>query len=542
MNQLLPVYIRLLALISFLAITPFSNADTLETLLMPGPLSNAHKKHEHDCNQCHDTLDKKKLGQLCMQCHDHKNILEDVRGKKGFHGRLPAAKITNCKHCHTEHKGRDAEIILLNPSTFDHTKTDFVLKGIHAETGCTACHKKDRKYSEAKQDCYSCHEKSDAHDGKNGKKCGDCHSASGWKLSEFDHDSKTDFPLKGAHKDTNCSSCHINQKYKDTPDKCIGCHKIQDIHRGGYGEKCDTCHTPVRWDEMSFDHNKNTDFPLYGKHREASCNSCHTPDSLKRNKSRKEKLPTDCYSCHRFDDSHKGKNGKECKDCHNSSSWQKHKFDHDKKTDFPLRGKHKTLSCSYCHKGELELGKKDGLKLKKSKLKTTCFECHKKDDVHQGKQGEKCNNCHNEHGWRDKVFFDHSLSRFPLIGMHAAIQCEECHLTSIYSSAESECNSCHAGDDVHKTRLGTDCETCHNPNSWKNWLFDHDKATRFRIDGAHKDAGCYDCHRTNSRGKLKSSSDCIFCHRSQDIHNRQFGIQCGRCHSTESFKDINIIR
>jgi hypothetical protein len=220
----------------------------------------------------------------------------------------------------------------------------------------------------------------------------------------------------------------------------------------------------------------------------------------------------------------------------------KHKFDHDKKTDFPLRGKHKNLSCTYCHKGDLDLEKKDNLKAKKDKLKTACIECHKKDDVHQGKQGKQCNDCHNEKGWRDNVFFDHDLSSFPLIGMHAAVQCEECHLTSIYSSANSECNACHTGDDVHKTRLGTDCETCHNPNSWENWLFDHDKATRFKIDGAHEEVGCYDCHRTKSKGKLKASRDCIFCHRSQDIHNRQFGRQCGQCHSTKSFKNAKINR
>lgn len=513
-------------------ITTASNAESLESLLMPGPVVKAHQKYEKDCGQCHDTSDKAKQGQLCMQCHDHKNILDDVRNKKGFHGRIPVAVRTNCKHCHTEHEGRDAKIILLNPSTFDHSRTDFLLKGMHAKTNCTGCHQAEKKYSEAPQDCYSCHKESDVHDGEHGKKCGDCHSASSWKQSDFDHDKKTDFPLKGAHKDTNCSSCHINQKYKDTPAKCIGCHKIQDIHQGGYGEKCDTCHTSKRWDEITFDHGKETDFRLLGRHEKASCTSCHTPESLNKKKKNKEKLPTDCYGCHKHDDSHKGKNGKKCNDCHNSNSWQKHKFNHDKKTDFPLLGKHKELSCSFCHKGNLE----------KDELKSACVECHKKDDVHQGKQGKQCSNCHNEKGWRNNVFFDHDLSSFPLIGMHAAIQCEECHLTSVYSSADSDCNSCHAGDDVHKTRLGTDCETCHNPNSWENWLFDHDKETRFKIDGAHEEVGCYDCHKTKSKGKLKASSDCIFCHRSQDIHNRQFGRQCGKCHSTDSFKDAKIKR
>ena len=531
MHQHLSVLVRLISLAYFMAMTPFAQADTLESLLMPGPVIKGHEKYEEDCGQCHDRADKDKQGQLCMQCHDHKNVLDDVRTKKGFHGRLPASMRTRCSHCHKDHKGRDANLVLLNPMTFDHDKTDFRLKGMHTKTSCKSCHKPEKKYAEAPQDCYSCHKKVDVHDGKNGKKCGDCHSSSTWKQSDFDHDKKTDFPLKGAHKETNCTSCHINQKYKDTPKKCVSCHKIHDIHKGGYGDKCDTCHTSEKWDKVEFDHNKKTDFPLHGQHRKATCNSCHTPEKLKKNKHKKLKLPTDCYSCHKHDDSHKGKNGRECKDCHNSKSWKKHKFDHGK-TDFPLRGKHKDLSCSYCHKGKVE----------KDKMKTDCIACHKKDDVHQGKQGKVCNDCHNENGWHSKVFFDHDLSSFPLIGMHAAVQCEECHLTSVYNSTESECNACHAPDDVHKTRLGTDCETCHNPNSWQNWLFDHDKQTRFEIDGAHEKAGCYDCHRRKSKGKVKASKDCISCHRSQDVHNRQFGNRCGECHSTKSFKDVNIKR
>ena len=519
---------RLILTLTMMSAIHVVHADSLTTLLMPGPVIKAHQEYEQDCGQCHDTSDKSRQGRLCMHCHDHKNILDDINNKTGFHGRLPASIKTNCKHCHTEHEGRNAKIVLLDPSTFDHSKTDFRLKGSHIKTPCNACHKREKKYHEAPHDCYSCHKKSDVHDGKQGKKCGDCHSEISWKQDAFDHDRKTDFPLEGKHKDTLCSSCHINQEYKDTPDTCIGCHKIQDVHRGGYGKKCERCHTPKQWDEVKFDHNRETDFRLLGRHAKAPCSSCHTTESLRK----KEELPTECYGCHRHDDSHKGKNGKKCEDCHNSKSWTKHKFDHSKETDFPLRGKHKELSCSYCHKGKIE----------KDELESDCIYCHKKDDVHQGKQGKQCENCHNEKSWHDKVFFDHDLARFPLIGMHAAVQCEECHLTSVFSSTDSECNACHAGDDVHKTRLGTDCETCHNPNSWENWLFDHDRQTDFRIDGAHEELGCYDCHKTGSKGELKASSDCMFCHRSQDIHNRQFGRQCGKCHSTKSFKGAKINR
>lgn len=525
--RLLYQSIRLTVFLTLMLPSIAINADSFTSLLMPGPVIKAHEKFEQECEQCHDTSDKSKQGQLCVQCHDHENILDDLSKQTGFHGRLPKSQQNNCKHCHTEHEGRDTNIILLNPSTFDHQNTDFKLKGTHKKTSCNACHKKDKKYSEAPDKCYDCHKEQDIHKGEQGKKCSSCHKSTDWKETGFDHD-KTDFPLKGAHEETSCNACHINKKYKDTPKKCISCHQIEDIHNGDFGEKCDTCHNSKKWTEASFDHNKKTDFPLYGQHKKAACSSCHTPGRTK--SKAKDKLPSECYSCHKNDDNHKGRYGKKCNDCHKSSGWDEQKFDHNKKTDFPLYGKHKKTACNSCHKGDLY----------NDKLTSKCIDCHKKDDAHKGKQGKNCDSCHNEKGWHNNVQFEHDLTNFPLIGIHAATQCEECHVTTEYGDTETECNACHVGDDVHKTQLGTDCHTCHNPNSWNTWLFDHDKATDFKIDGAHEELGCYDCHQTKSSGKLEASKDCISCHRTDDIHNRQFGAQCDNCHSTEAFTDIDI--
>jgi len=519
------MFVRIVISCLFTMASPALFADSLQSLLMPGPLISAHEKYEEDCDQCHDTSNKARQGQLCLQCHEHENILEDINSKSGFHGRLTKSSSSNCKHCHTDHKGRDASIILLNDSTFDHLKTDFPLKGTHSKTACDACHKPEKKHSQAPSDCYSCHRSSDVHKGKQGEKCGSCHQATDWRTTDFDH-SKTDFPLTGRHKKTLCVACHIDQEYKDTPMTCNSCHQIDDVHSGSFGKKCSTCHTTEKWGKTRFDHDKKTEFPLLGRHKKASCNSCHVSGDVNK------KLPKQCYECHKNDDSHKGRYGKKCKSCHTPATWQKQTFDHDKNTDFPLFGMHKKTACNQCHRGDLY----------HDKIKGRCIDCHKKDDVHKGNQGSNCSSCHNEKGWNDQVLFDHDLSRFPLIGMHAVTQCEECHLSENYGDTETDCNQCHAGDDVHKMKLGTRCADCHNPNSWSTWLFDHNKSTDFTIDGAHKKLGCYDCHQTAAQGKVKAAKDCISCHRSHDIHNRQFGRQCGDCHTTKSFKEISINR
>lgn len=501
-----------------------ADADSLKTLLMPGPVITGHEEFEQDCDRCHDTSDKAGQARLCTDCHAHENIRDDLRRKTGFHGRLAEAARADCKHCHTDHEGRDAVIVLLNPSTFDHANTDFPLHDTHRRADCAACHEAGKRYSDTPGACYGCHAESDVHDGRLGRDCGKCHSAGGWKQTRFDHDS-TDFPLHGAHRTTACDACHIDPGYRDTPDDCIGCHRIQDIHQGRYGDSCDSCHAPEKWDDIRFDHDRDTKYRLTGGHHDAACDACHRSGNIY-----KADIGTDCAACHRNDDTHKGRNGEQCESCHSTTSWKKTLFDHDRKTDFPLRGEHARTGCTACHKGDLGT----------DKLKSACYACHRKDDAHKGRQGVRCDDCHNENGWRDGVMFDHDLSRFPLIGMHAATPCEECHLSTVYSDASSVCNDCHSGDDVHETRLGTHCELCHNPNSWNNWIFDHDISTRFRLAGAHEKLGCYDCHATKSSGALRSSKECVFCHRSQDRHDGQFGRDCGRCHGSENFHDVNI--
>jgi len=498
-------------------------ADNVESVLMPGQVIQGHAKYEADCKNCHKRFDKKAQGGLCMDCH--KEIAVDAVQKRGYHGRMVDRE---CRNCHTEHKGRNVNIAPLDERRFDHRQTDFPLKDAHAASKlkCTDCHSRGKKYREAPTDCYACHRKDDKHKGSLGKLCGDCHKETKWKETRFDH-SKTRFPLSGKHRDVPCKECHSDPAYKGAPLQCVACHRKDDNrkgHQGKFGDKCQTCHTDRDWKQTRFNHSRDTRYPLNGKHQFAKCSSCHTGFLYK------DKTPTTCIACHRKDDEkkgHKGRFGEKCETCHVEKAWDATKFDHDRQTRYPLRGKHAQAKCASCHTGDLY----------KHKTPTDCYSCHQKDDKHKGQEGKKCDSCHNEADWK-KTRFDHGLTKFPLLGKHARVECKKCHRSAQFKDAKVECVACHEKDDKHKRRLGTFCETCHNASSWKAWSFDHDKRTHFRLDGAHKGLDCLACHSRPVSGKASLSGTCSSCHDEDDVHHGGFGRDCQRCHLTSSFKKI----
>ena len=83
-----------------------------ETLLMPGKLTTAHAKYEEECSKCHDRTDRSRQTGLCLDCH--KEIAADVRQHRGFHGRLTGIDTAECRACHSEHLGRNADIMKLS--------------------------------------------------------------------------------------------------------------------------------------------------------------------------------------------------------------------------------------------------------------------------------------------------------------------------------------------------------------------------------------------------------------------------------------------
>ena len=560
------------------------HAQALESVLEPGKLAQVHEKLEEDCGKCHVRFDRNAQDRLCMDCQ--KDVGRDVRARSGLHGRM---KQQACKTCHADHKGREARLAAFDSQRFDHSATEFALRGAHQRLDCAKCHLpavEKRSFRVAAHDCLACHRKDDKHKGSLGPKCADCHTESDWKSAKFDHGT-TRFPLTGKHESVKCDDCHRNGQYKDTPMACVACHKKDDHHKTQFGDKCDTCHATGDWKTIRFNHDTDTHYALIGKHRTVKCESCHAGNLYK------DKPGTSCIACHRKDDSHKGTLGESCANCHTERDWKEPvRFDHAK-TLFPLRGKHGSVPCKDCHKDTLykqtpsaciachrkddrhkgTLGEscekchaeRDWKKTSFDHAQTDfpllgkhlgaqcnachksfnyrdaakdCYACHQQDDKHLGQEGHACGKCHEASGWKPTPRFDHGLTRFPLLGKHESLACKSCHLNAQFKNANPNCVSCHAKDDRHKKKLGTLCEQCHNARTWKAWNFDHDKRTTFALDGKHRGVSCEACHVRPAEGRVVTSSQCVSCHAKDDPHDGSYGKACAQCHVTSDFRTI----
>jgi hypothetical protein len=171
-----------------------------------------------------------------------------------------------------------------------------------------------------------------------------------------------------------------------------------------------------------------------------------------------------------------------------------------------------------------------------------CLSCHKKDDKHEGTSGQRCEQCHNDKTWRVERF-DHARTRFPLAGGHVVATCAACHTNLRYRDTPSDCLSCHRKEDKdkHKATLGPKCGDCHNVRAWSLWDFDHDRATKYRLDGRHRQVSCLACHALPApAGKAIApvGSDCMSCHRKADVHEGRFGRRCEQCHSTQGWRHL----
>jgi len=490
------------------------SAASLESLVMPGPVAAGHAETEETCSACHSLFDQGSQGELCLDCHEP--VAEDIAAGSGFHGRHPEVGTTDCRDCHAEHKGRDADITGLAIDAFDHARTGFDLTGAHARATCGDCHARDAAYRDAEPACASCHGDDDPHRRNLGSNCAACHVTDTWQEQRFDHAEETGWALTGAHANVTCTACHADQVFEDTATECAGCHALDDAHQGRLGRDCAGCHEPHAWKQTAFDHAASTGFALQGAHAVLACTSCHVTNRPTAD------LPKNCAGCHSTDDPHQGRRGSDCAACHQQDAWTV-AFDHLDATGFQLAGAHAELQCQSCHTGTLQ-----------DPLPSECEDCHAADDPHRG-QLPSCTDCHEPQGWRNSLRFDHEFTNFPLLGMHKLASCEQCHASPAFKDTGAQCSHCHAANDIHKGTMGDDCADCHSPSGWVLWAFDHAAQTGFALTGAHADLACEGCHEPGAGAPLSVSSSCFECHRADDVHAGQFGNRCERCHTTAGF-------
>ncbi|HSB75643.1 MAG TPA: cytochrome c3 family protein, partial [Terriglobales bacterium] len=270
-------------------------------------------------------------------------------------------------------------------------------------------------------------------------------------------------PLARAHQSlsgaTQCTSCH-KLAAGAASFKCLECHRDiasrVEARRGlhaSFGavspsqKECATCHSEhngenfalIRWNPTpgAFDHSK-TGYALEGKHAGLACARCHTAAhvaagerasiSVKDLNRTYLGLSRACVSCHQ--DQHQGRLGQNCQQCHGLTGWKSlsfpvGQFDHSR-TRYALTGLHQQVACQKCH-----LAGADGKPRYTGLSFSTCTACHA--DPHRGTFAGSCQSCHNTGGWKRvsaaavNERFDHSQTKFPLLGKHAEVRCDQCH-------------------------------------------------------------------------------------------------------------------
>jgi hypothetical protein len=437
------------AVIASAATSALRAQNLFEKLVSPVPIISGHAKYEKDCGICHEPFSRKSQTRLCLACH--KETAADRQLVKGMHGRQRDVATQECTQCHTDHKGRDANILLFDPETFNHAFTNFELRDGHKSVPCASCHAQNVKYRNAPGRCIDCHKAIDPHRGHLGEACDGCHSEAGWnRMKPFDHE-KTRFPLRNAHRNVTCAVCHVGERYKGIGAACSDCHRIQDVHGGRYGIKCESCHDQNKWATSHFNHDRETKFPIRGAHTKVKCDTCHPGDLYR------DKLATTCLSCHRKDERHDGQLGARCEQCHGEDNWRRiASFDHDI-TRLPLIGRHAIVTCEECHRS---------LRFKDAPL--ACASCHP-DTFHEGRLGANCALCHNAISWQRWRFDHDTQTRYRLTGAHRGLDCHACHVTKNVAriTLATDCYACHQRNDIHLGAFGRTCERCHGTSSFK---------------------------------------------------------------------------
>jgi hypothetical protein len=250
--------------------------------------------------------------------------------------------------------------------------------------------------------------------------------------------------------------------------------------------------------------------------------------------------------------------GMDCSACHTPASWKSVTassegagFDHSK-TGFPLTARHREVPCASCHGAERQVTRQ-------------CSGCHQ--DAHAGQLGAACDGCHSSATWfQTSALARHRQTRLPLTGMHALVDCRDCHQRTsdrTWTTVAADCFSCHEADyrrpDLHPLHVGIpgdptspplsrDCSECHRAIAWSPAFVSnplvtgglalrsgeaHDRIFPLSF-GPHRGAECSSCHTSPA---LPRAVRCNGCHAHDEqklrVQHRQvaaFNPSCLSCH------------
>jgi hypothetical protein len=389
-------------------------------------------------------------------------------------------------------------------STFDHTRTGFILIGVHTTLRCEQCHV-DAIFKNTRKDCAGCHSV--------GSRVG-----------------ATPKPVNHVPTTSPCDTCHVSATS----------FQVKSFKHIGISSGCASCHSGRSLGVVSKPVNH---FPTL-----LPCENCHTnTNTFGSWKMDHAGLTSNCASCHggQFAGvmskpmAHIATGTADCGVCHNTISFNGARFEH---ATAAVAG-----NCGTCHLGQLTgVVSKPAIHI--STGSANCDACHTAANtsgytsfiggnynhvtmVSPAAAGN-CSTCHTGQfaGVQGK----------PAYHMLTAAQCDTCHTatnTSNYSTfagalfnhaaiGTATCTSCHNGVNAKgktATHISTlaDCGTCHTSANTSNYT------TFLGATFTHTAIGmatCASCHNgTAALGKptyhIATTAACDTCHTQANTNN-----------------------
>ena len=294
-------------------------------------------------------------------------------------GSSPSAPAAGeCAGCHTVNGWK--------PSTFtvkEHASSAYPLQGGHARLECEQCHipkGKDTLFKIKFERCTDCH--ADKHAAQFAaapyfNACDRCHNLEGYKPSTFTLARHKDTQFRrlpgGTSRCPAATATRNRRSFKPKPGGDLPLAKprvapVATLTRTRASSKSGCCRRgptalpPAAKPATPPSHGRSCRasitprrrFRCWDAHRATACIDCHKPPNLETKLINADfkTAPTICEDCH--EDAHGKQFAKarvtHCVECHNSMKWKPALFDHDQRTEFPLRGAHQNVRCADCHK------------------------------------------------------------------------------------------------------------------------------------------------------------------------------------------------